>query len=138
MPDREKVMKGLECCALGSLRNCEGCPYTETRCSEHLCGDALALLKEQEPRVMTEDDVLHSTGKPLWFESRGPCLCGKKGFWCLLFEVDPDLNIRCVQAMTGGSITLPLSYYGKEWRSWDKCPSTEQMRDTPWEGEKDA
>lgn len=47
MIEREKVMRGLECCAFGSLSDCEGCPYyIETRCSELLCGDALAMLKE--------------------------------------------------------------------------------------------
>ena len=54
MPDREKVMLGLEYCALG---DCILCPYTESRCQEHLCGDALALLKEQEEKIesLTED-----------------------------------------------------------------------------------
>ncbi len=52
MPDREKVMRGLECCAFGSLSDCEGCPYyIETRCSELLCSDALALLKGQDEEI---------------------------------------------------------------------------------------
>lgn len=150
MVKREKVMRGLEACNRQSYNgsDCQNRPYYDDEDTVELAfgicniqdmfDDALALLKEQEPRVMTKGDVLHSTGKPLWFESRGLCLCGKKGFWCLSFEVDPELNIRFVQAVTGGSILLPLSYYGKEWRAWDKCPTPEQMRETRWEGEKDA
>lgn len=55
MPDREKVIKGLEHC---SEDGCEGCPY-EPDCMMadgfELARDALELLKEQEPKqvVMT-------------------------------------------------------------------------------------
>lgn len=47
MPDREKVIKGLECCA-DSCRN--GCPYADIDddCEGVLCADALSLLKEQK------------------------------------------------------------------------------------------
>ena len=45
--DREKVIKGLECCA-NSCGN--GCPYADIDddCQGMLCMDTLALLKEQE------------------------------------------------------------------------------------------
>lgn len=55
MPEREKVIKGLECCiAEGSAPECEDCPYAlpEDGTCERLDGmfkDALALLKAQEP-----------------------------------------------------------------------------------------
>ena len=55
MPDREKVIKGLECCAAMSGDECRECPYGhECRDTDlpygmpHLAADALALLKEQE------------------------------------------------------------------------------------------
>ena len=46
MPDREKVIKGIDSC----LRfNCgKDCPYYELECMEQLGEDVLALLKEQE------------------------------------------------------------------------------------------
>ena len=54
MPDREKVIKGLECCASTSYE-CRKCPYgdeclnTDFPCGEtHLISDALTILKEQE------------------------------------------------------------------------------------------
>lgn len=50
MADREKVIKGLECCI--SEQACKGCPYNQSE-TGHLCSfncirDAIALLKEQE------------------------------------------------------------------------------------------
>lgn len=55
MPDREKVIKGLEIC---KERNycCPECPYydrdAEMGChSNELMAEALALLKEQEQRI---------------------------------------------------------------------------------------
>lgn len=50
MIDREKVIKGLECCS--SMVECgEKCPYWHDKrgCRENLEADALALLKAQEP-----------------------------------------------------------------------------------------
>lgn len=47
MPDREKVIKGLEQC-ISADKTCFGCPYEGTTCTITLNADALALLKEQE------------------------------------------------------------------------------------------
>ena len=149
MAEISKVIRALECHATKGFVACQDCPYypdeliyeddddTEgTICEEKLAADAIALLKGQEPRVMAEGDVLHSTGKPIWFESRGMYL-SKKGFWILPFEVDPELHIRFVQSVTGGKITFSLIDYGKVWRCWTARPTEEQMRKTPWEGEED-
>lgn len=52
MPDREKVIKGLECCT-GYCDEETGCPYYDPdneeafACEEHLRRDAIALLKAQ-------------------------------------------------------------------------------------------
>ena len=49
MTDREKAIKGLECC--GETMNCNECPYDSEMggCFTNLKADALNLLKEQEP-----------------------------------------------------------------------------------------
>ena len=59
MPDREKVIKGLEC-AIGirGIKNCGDCPYdNDFNCvgCDIVMRDALALLKEQEWNMLTED-----------------------------------------------------------------------------------
>ena len=63
MPDREKVIKGLEHCRKTS---CESCPYNaaDVKSSNPIClinemlSDALALLKEQEA-VKPKSKVRH-------------------------------------------------------------------------------
>lgn len=63
MIDREKVIKGLECCTTmdeQGFPSCEKCPYdVNGTCPDldALHRDALMLLKAQEPRVMTPADV---------------------------------------------------------------------------------
>lgn len=57
MPDRDKVIKGLEKCYCPPAK-CDDCPYNnlpdEQSCNDTLCLDALALLKEtkREPEDM--------------------------------------------------------------------------------------
>ena len=49
MPDREKVIKGLECCL--STRPCEECPYQDgVLCENGLEHEAYLLLKDEEER----------------------------------------------------------------------------------------
>lgn len=74
MCDRQKVIKGLECCTSQDGLHysfCEVCHYhdnQEKHCgnTQHLMEDALALLKAQEPV------------KPTW--RRGYVYCGKCGY----------------------------------------------------------
>lgn len=127
---REKVTRGLKCCMLSG--DCNLCPYTETRCQEHLCGDAFALLKEQEARVMNVKEVRESVGNPMWFESCGKYL-GEKGWWCLSLGGDPSFHIRISTSKANGPITLSLTDYNKVWRCWTAKPFPEQMQETPWE-----
>jgi hypothetical protein len=50
MPDREKVIKGLECCGYSRFMDkCQECPYDGKDCFRRLKEDALALLQAQEP-----------------------------------------------------------------------------------------
>ena len=58
MIDREKILKGLECCCSMSGKVCrQECPYSK-ECAEmpgsgtaHLCSDALGLLKAQQGKI---------------------------------------------------------------------------------------
>ena len=49
--DREKVIKGLECCLPAHDPDCDLCPYDsiDLRCRAKLRDDIIALLKAQEP-----------------------------------------------------------------------------------------
>jgi len=124
MPDLEKVIKGLECCAFG---DCTPCPYTETRCQEHLCGDALDLLKEQEPRVMKPEEIPNYDGA-IYLEDFG----------------EPEIVIavycrgvaRRVKFAVRGTRSTIAGYddYNKRWRAWTSRPTNEQRKAVPWDG----
>ena len=74
---REKVIRALELCAYGSLIDCERCPYyTEERCSENLCADALALLNEQDEGI----EPIESTYEQKKFADR--IGIAVSDFWC--------------------------------------------------------
>ena len=53
MTDREKVIKGLNCCAHTDGINCIYCPYDNTSedCTALMSMDVLALLKEQDAEI---------------------------------------------------------------------------------------
>ena len=71
MPDREKVIKGLECCYdPNALCSNSDCPYygrddEDRHCDVALIQDALALLKAQEP-VMP--NVIMQGKMVLWYQ----------------------------------------------------------------------
>jgi hypothetical protein len=152
MADREKVMKALKCRVTDPVVECGNCPYNDAtddwrqRCDFHrLCADALALLREQEPRVMPldevrnlkYDDVVYYQGINTNSVESAIVLHGEK--------MVPEVNTRVVQFRhadgTGGWNGInnaDLNGYGKKWRCWTSRPTREQMRDTPWEGENET
>lgn len=77
MPDREKVIKGLECCTSQQMSCKKDCPYNTSE--EEMCtavfsmmGDALGLLKEQE-RKPVKPEVERSGGGTTWWNVCGAC-----------------------------------------------------------------
>ena len=80
MPDRERVIKGLECCSQMAGEVCRECPYAN-ECEEgegllagsaHLAANALALLREQEAveptrKVNENGQILSCSNCGAWF-----------------------------------------------------------------------
>lgn len=132
MSEREKVIRGLELCAydpdpgqeLKEIRSCPECPYYRAGCSPYLIRDALALLREQEARVMTVEEVIHSKDW-VWYQWKNTH-CG----WAIAVNCDG----KWIE--WEDSTTDQLCKYGEKWRCWTSRPTPEQMRDTKWEGEK--
>lgn len=142
MNDREKVIKGLECCAAMSGDKCRECPYRH-ECLDtvllygipHLAANALALL---QPRVITREELKQFEDSPCWFESHGTYM-GKEGFWIIpymftcyqtMYYVFPLLS-----ANEKGDIhysELGLSAYNKAWRCWTARPTAEQRKAVKW------
>ena len=137
MADREKVIENLR--AMSNIAANNGDIQ-----SMRTIDDALALLKEQEPRVLTleevcnlkYDDVVYYQGINTNSVESAIVLHGEK--------MNPEINTRVVQFRhaggTGGWTGInnaDLNGYAKKWRCWTSRPSPEQMRDTPWEGAKE-
>ena len=96
MPDREKVIKGLECHQIDKDHriNCSDCPY---HCDEFMNGlnelhnDALELLKEQEAEVEPKrmyhderasfDNYLCECKSELYYTQRYCDVCGRSVKW---------------------------------------------------------
>ena len=67
MADREKVIKGLECCSeYIEDASCSDCPYADDgECTSELAHDVLDLLKEQEEQIKTRDESLEKARKEI-------------------------------------------------------------------------
>ena len=82
MADREKVIRGLERCKSGEFEACTHCPYDGHGCEQALIGDAIALLKEQEPPIRcAECRYFRRGGNPEGFG-----WCDRPGAGCSLPE----------------------------------------------------
>ena len=127
---REKVIKGLECCLdiqsgwKDAIYVCQTCPYTgnETPCETlaPLMEDAIALLKAQEARVMTLEEVKQwcethpHKQNPIWVEFQHGY--GNDGWRVGL--VNSGLLLWCKD---------------KEARFWTFRPTEEQSKAVKWE-----
>ena len=130
MIDREKVFKGLECCSVQSVdRDCDVCPIGFGEgCALKLKRDALALLKAQEPRVMTLEEVAdwhkkpESEREPIYVEYLPNSGLGISRWTIEYFGFNPNLYPN-----------KNSGYYGKWLRCWTSRPTDEQREATPWE-----
>lgn len=123
--DREKIIKGLECCIKrdpDDKTRCGECPY-EGACLNRLKLDALALLKAQEPRVITLEElenlqngvavfVEFSDGRLLPMLVEDGCLMRRGYLWMI-----------CEDAFRGDDYDA---------RCWTSRPTDEQREATPW------
>lgn len=135
MIDREKVINALELCANGCNDN--GCIYldeqndkgglTVCRCVDLLARDVLSLLKEQEARVMTLEEVKAFDWDYCYLEEeRLPgqeyrAVCGDYKLTCITWT--------CVTSMR---IQYGDESYGKKWRCWSARPTDEQRQEAKW------
>lgn len=123
--NREKVIKGLECCSKMSGDACRECPYGFL-CLDtdlpygmpHLAIDAIALLKAQEPRLLTSKDFSNSPiadaggAIPCWKESKSPT---RRSGWAVI------VYGRWLADTENGTS-----------RYWTSRPTDAQMEATPW------
>ena len=147
MIDREKVIKGLTACTTWDNQgypNCEECPYADSNgtCPDlyQMQVDALALLKEHEPKILTLDEVKAAQEKGItegcyWYEGRFGGMAPV--FVDIVFQ--GEIRLRSPWLFNDhnvGSDTMEawcgLSIYGSIWRLWTHKPTQEQMEAVPW------
>ena len=126
----EKVIKGLECCD-GYCDDETGCPYYDELepfdCQEQLRADAIAMLKAQEPRVMTEAELREIQCEiPVWIEV--PFEGYDFGHWVLVGYNHYEYKGAKFSFDEGA-----LDGMGVKWRCWTSRPTDEQREATPWE-----
>lgn len=124
----EKVIKGLEHC--GQPTVCDGCPYKAGmagRCFTRLKTDALELLKAQEPRVMTLEEVTEDCPDVVWFDDRHFV----RAFAALQKNENYHGWVKFIWR-DGFERHDHIDGYGKEWRCWTSKPTDEQRMATPW------
>lgn len=137
MMDREKLITGLELCTNISPDGCLMlCPYKDEKdetysgfCEQVLKQDALALLKEQEVRILDWDE-LEDWENAVWFEDKDEHECyialiARVGTYSAKFtNVEPG-NIH--------SLAFMREFYMKEWRCWSARPTIKQRQEVNWE-----
>lgn len=133
MDKLEKVIKGLECCRRGF---CFACPYNDgidenIDCKQRWADDALALLKAQQPRVMTleEMDDLRGRGQSVYYEDREASAKCQDMF----FVTDNEWNDTAWLKGEAYTLVAAMSKYGKTWRCWTSRPTDEQREEVKWD-----
>ena len=129
MPELEKVVRGLEVCKTAPelKEECAGCPYDDGQedCIARMAADALALLKAQEPRMMTKEEIIGWDGY-IWFEFNG-----MKAMKTVLID-----HGMVREPFRGDYPTKELSWgtCQETWRAWTARPTDEQRKAVKWDG----
>ena len=142
MADRENVTKALECrldINDSKYKHCLNCDYRhdidhlQWACqTDGILEDALALLKAQEPRVMTLSGVRNlKESTPIWLED-----VDKKDVIGALFMRDYS-GTKCVDFAIARDweherVTADYMDYGIRWRVWTSRPTDEQRQAVKW------
>ena len=94
---------------------------------------AIELLKAQEPRVMTLEELKSYLGKPVWIEEKG---C--EPYCEVVFDVDGVcFGLTKGEVEFGGVITghamFAVGGYGSIFRAWTEEPTDEQREAVKWD-----
>lgn len=122
-PSREEVIEGLK-------KVWDAFDHMEHELYADYVFDALKMLKEQEPRVLTLEEVkkLQSIyDGAVWLET-----CAG-----ILFPVLPEMSLPrstffVAIPFVGYRSWTDNEYYGKTWRLWSSRPTDEQRGAVPW------
>lgn len=123
MPDREKVIQHFED-ALGAYGNERMWRFVKADILE----DAITLLKAQEPRVLTLEEVEDMPYEHVLIETDKSDLL--RWLDALLFCKNVNFSFDFITL--GGRVRLLGTEYNREWRCWTAIPTDKQRGETPW------
>lgn len=123
MTDHEKVMSWLE-----GLTDDDWRRYHSDSEVRNIAKAALELLKEQEARVLTLDEMLSFDGAML--TEYNPDQLSMEPEWIMFHW----MNEKIVHFWLNGKDQYYMaSSYGKSWRCWSARPTNEQRESVKWE-----
>ena len=129
MVDREKVIKGLELLAHWPA----GLIFPDKeKWINPCCKMAVAMLKEQEARVLTLDEA--AADQEVWTEAK---LRGTERiplFISILWLTDDAKDFELELIGTSRRAFMLAKEYGKTWRCWSSKPTDEQREAVKWDG----
>lgn len=147
---REKVISGLKYCLDRSKEkvHCGDCPYWqddfESGCHIYdMMSDALALLKEQEARVMSWEEVKKSGSAYRCVEIYSPQVRRLALIYCIVRQSETIPELYYLLEDSGVSWCRAEAEYNRDcwqgtvsgWRCWTSRPTEEQRKAVAWEGE---
>lgn len=133
MDDRENVIKGLE----NEIRRIHREPKGKSLgifMTVDEAEDILALLKEQEAKVLTVDQLEDALDTVVWLET--PVSENLADGYSLIMAYSHKYGYMFFDSPFGDNPSqdrLEYSEYGKSWRCWDKRPTNEQRKAVKWE-----
>ena len=134
MIDREKVINGLECCIErdpDDHTRCGECPYKSTMCGNRLKIEALALLKAQQPRVMSFDEAMLDIDRDVvWIELKDDQIV--EPAIIIVATNDSAAVMSPFSDEEDGALRCDRVLCGKTYRCWTSRPTDEQREATPW------
>lgn len=134
MADLENVVWSRERCASSVPDACRDCKYDHFPpriCVAHLAKDALELLKEQGPRVLTLEEVEDALDTVVWVDR--PQIENFSDEYALISAYSHKLRYVDLKFIDGDEARWTYEKYGKFWRCWDKRPLDEEREAVKWD-----
>lgn len=136
MTDRGKVIEGLECIMRSTPRECVKACGGAYKCARAVARDAVELLKEPEPHVLTVAEInklptSESESIPVVMEEKYPFQKWDGGSICKWVG-----SQFAVSQYRESLEDIPYEWYtyGKTMRFWSGMPTEEQRKGTAWDG----
>lgn len=131
MTELEKVMKELSWLLSSFPLQKSPIDAADRMCNaiNMYCNDALALLKRQEPRVLTLEETIALCGEPVWVEEN--TLHGAYGAWGVVKGLHEQYKAVNIGGVRFGY--WARAKYNITWRCWTARPSDGQRKAVKWD-----